>query len=104
MDLEKALNDLTPANQTEIAFKILFDQCAIRNFGNGDSESLAKIFEMINRQHPTHQQSMARFIQKIISFYADQYEKGYCDMRNEASCKLFAELHKISKENHLPFF
>lgn len=104
MDLEKAVKDLQPCNQLEIAFGIIFNQCVTADFGNGEKELVNKFIELLNRQHPTNQQSFARFMQKIIKFYAEQYEKGYCDMRNEASYKLFAELHKISKENPLPFF
>ena len=104
MDLEKALKDLQPVNQVEIAFKILLENCCASDFGKGDKECIGKVIESINYLHPTHRQSFARFIQKIIAYYADQYDKKYFDMRDEASCKLFAELHKISKEQPLPFF
>jgi hypothetical protein len=103
MDVEKALRDLTPTNQVDIAFRIIADRCFIFNFGSGDKECVEKFVESLSHMHPTHQQSFARFMQKILAYYAEQYEKGYCDMRNEASCKLFAELHKISKEKPLPF-
>jgi hypothetical protein len=104
MDSEKAIKDLTPTNQVEIAFNIIFEQCVSCDFGNGNKKLVEKFLELLNKQHPTHQQSFARFMIKIIEYYANLYEKNYFDMRNEASCKLFAEMHKISKENPLPFF
>lgn len=95
---------LTNEEMVRLAFQTIRDYCSSYDFGKGKESCVETFLEMLQHEHPTHQQSFARFMQKIIKFYAEQYEKGYCDMRNEASCKLFAELHKISKEKPLPFF
>lgn len=104
MDLEKALKDLQPRTKIGIAFRIIADECCISEFGAGNKETVEEFLRLIKTNHPTHQQSIARFIQKIIKVYADKYKENNFDMRNGAACKLFAELHKISEENHLPFF
>jgi hypothetical protein len=104
MDLEKALKDLRPTTRMYIVFKILTEECSSAHFGKGEEEAVNEFLRLIKVTHPTHQQSFARFIQKIIKVYADKHKENDFDMRNEAACKLFAELHKISKENPLPFF
>ena len=104
MDLEKALKDLQPSTRMGIVFRIITEECCTSNFGKGNKESIDEFLRLIKVNHPTHQQSIARFVQKIIKVYADKHKENDFDMRNETSCKLFAELHKISKENHLPFF
>lgn len=104
MDLEKELKDLQPSTRMGIAFRIITEECCISDFGKGKEESVNEFLRLIKVNHPTHQQSIARFVQKIIKVYADKHKENDFDMRNEAACKLFAELHKISKENPLPFF
>jgi RIO-like serine/threonine protein kinase len=96
--------EITNEEKVRLAYAAIRDYCCAYDCGKGKESCVIEFMEMLRHEHPTHQQSIARFMQKIIAYYANQYDKKYFDMRNEASCKLFAELHKISKENPLPFF
>lgn len=58
---------------------------------------------LLTRCHRTHQQSIGRFIKKAIQVFATSYDEKRFDDRNADTCKMCAELLKITEEHSLPF-
>jgi len=87
--------------QARDALNSLFD--ALNKMG-GDFEINEALKEVLAKQHRTLQQNfMRRIIVPSIQIFAQKQADGYYDLRNEASCKLAAELLPITKKAILPF-
>jgi len=72
----------------------------INNMGH-NKEFLAKIF---TDQHPTIQQSLFGVIVIAIKKWAEDCDKGWYDLRNEATCKACKKIvETFGKEFYLPF-
>lgn len=74
----------------------------ISNYVNCFNPSHTDFATFVTAEHHTLQQGMARLFVACIQRWADYYDKGYFDARNEAICKLSAEIVK-NNETYLPF-
>lgn len=62
------------------------------------------VVEHIEREHRTLQQAFFRnVLAPVIKSFADRYNEGYYDLRNEASCELANKLKPIIEKSPLPF-
>ena len=58
----------------------------------------------IRKEHRTLQQNFGRVMIAVIKHYAEQYQKGCYDLRNEALCELCYKMAPIIEEfGGLPF-
>lgn len=104
MDVEKALKDLSPKVQIDIALNIILEHCCFAHFGSGEKELVDHFMHNLDVMHPTHKQDFGRFIMKIMEYYSKQHDLSYYDLRDEAVCRMFDRIWKANKDNPLPRF
>ena len=70
----------------------------------GEDEVGRVVVEVCNQEHRTLQQNfMAHVLVPLIKMWADMYDQGYYDLRNEETCKTCYELYKLLKNKVFPF-
>lgn len=53
-------------------------------------------------EHKTLQQSVFRLFIKCVEGWAEMYDKGYFDARNEATCELSKQIVEVVKDKAIP--
>ena len=92
-----------PERVSEIS-EILNSLFDVLNRMGSEQDVETALENVIHSQHRTLQQNFMRnMIIPSIRVFAKMGEEGWTDLRNEASCKLAGELHKIADNTGLPF-
>lgn len=87
--------------QTEDALNSLFD--ALNKMG-GEDQVRQALDNVLSKQHRTLQQNYFReIVIGSIRLFDEKRERGFFDLRNEASCALAGKLNVITKDEGLPF-
>jgi hypothetical protein len=88
----------------KLANKAMNDLFNAVNICGGEQEITNSILDAVSHEHRTLKQSFMRaIIIPIINHFANAYEQGTYDARNEATCKLCYELKKVTDKHPLPF-
>lgn len=102
-DIEKQIR-LEESRQKGIdSAKIITD--GLNSSNSTESNVLIEGFvEGITRVHRTLQQCSAKAIYEVIKSWADNYDDGNYDGRNEATCKWAKQMiDAVGKDQHFPF-
>jgi len=70
----------------------------VSTFVNNFSHNPTELAKALHNDHRTLVQSMTGVFIKFFELLAQDYERGYYDARNEASCKLAAKIFKNTTE------
>lgn len=78
---------------------------SVTNFVNTSGRSTAELFaETLMREHRTLQQGSFYVMSKCIEKWAEQYENGNYDLRNESTAKVCHQIwNDILKDTALPY-
>lgn len=86
---------------TKEAFETIISALNSMNYEHEVTDALN---DVLSKLHPTLQQNfMKHLIIPAINKFAEKKEKGYYDLRNEASCILASKLAPLTKDTYLPF-
>ena len=70
----------------------------LSTFVNNMAHNPSELAKNLHNDHRTLVQSMTGVFIKFFELLAQDYERGYYDARNEASCKLAAKIFKNTTE------
>lgn len=72
----------------------------IHQFINGAAkDDIARLVELIGKEHPTLQQRLAGMFFKCIQMWADRAQKCWFDGRSERTCRISAKIDAYMAEN-----
>lgn len=62
-------------------------------------QEITDFVNVVTTDHRTLQQSAFRTFMKCVEVWAENYESGNYDLRNEQTCKMSAEIKKLFEDN-----
>ena len=76
---------------------------ALSSYANSFSPDRKGFADAIRKDHRTLQQEVMKTFVALIDGWAEDYDKGRFDARNEATVKLAKELREITKMTYIPY-
>lgn len=64
-----------------------------------NNQEILDFIQNVTSDHRTLQQSAFRVFMKCVDVWAENYNSGNYDLRNEQTCKMSAEIKKLFEDN-----
>jgi hypothetical protein len=71
--------------------------------GLSNAREIAVFTDTVRSQHRTHQQNLMRMFMGMIKVWADEYDRGRYDARNEETCEFARKIQNLVEDNRTYF-